>query len=139
MDLNATSVSELLVLVQYSNGRFYDQFFSYSLRLILSELSTFSTHLTILLIFFLIIGLVSLSYQTILWRCTYLSEEFDCIFACFSFSSGVVRKIQSDVATFLRFFSLRSLEYNFYLLYLRYSLKSMATKSFTSASVKIFK
>lgn len=36
--------------VQYSNGRFHSHFFSYSLRLILSKLRTFSTHLRNLLL-----------------------------------------------------------------------------------------
>ena len=39
---------------------------------------------------------------------------------------------------FLRFFSSHSSEYNYFLVDLKYSLKFMATKSFTSSSVKIF-
>ena len=36
-----------------------------------------------------------------LWQCIQLSEEFDCTY--FSNSSGVVRKIKSDLAIFLGF------------------------------------
>ena len=48
MDLNDLSMSESLAI----NLALYDHFFSYILRLILSELEIFSTHLTILLISF---------------------------------------------------------------------------------------
>ena len=69
-----------------------------------------------------------------------LSEEYDCMISTyFSTSSGVVRKIYSDLETFLRFYFSFSLENNFSLVDLKYSLKFMATKSFTSSSGKVFK
>ena len=69
-----------------------------------------------------------------------LSEEYDCMISTyFSTSSGVVRKIYSDLETFLRFYFSFSLENNFSLVDLRYSLKFMAKKSFTSSSGKVFK
>ena len=49
------------------------------------------------------------------------------ILAYSSTSSGVVRKMQSNLPTFLRFCSSFSLEYNFSLVALKYSLKFMAT------------
>ena len=51
MDLNPSSMSESLAISFYSNERFYDHYFSYSLRLILPEIGLFSTHLAILLLF----------------------------------------------------------------------------------------
>ena len=53
-------------------------------------------------------------------------------------SSSVVREKASDLATFVIFVSSVSLEYNFSLADLKYSLKFLATKSFTSLSLKIF-
>ena len=66
-----------------------------------------------------------------------LSEEFDC--TCFSTSSSVFREIWRNLATFLRFCFSFSLEYNFSFADLKYSLKFMATKCFTSSSVKTLK
>ena len=56
-------------------------------------------------------------------------RRIDCIYL--STSSGNVKVIWSDLATFLRFC--------FSLIDLKYSLKLMATKSFTSSSAKNFK
>ena len=52
------------------------------------------------------------------------------ILLIFSTSSGVARKIESNLETFLRFF--------FFFIDLKYSLKYMAIKSSTSSSLKMF-
>ena len=62
MNLSASSMSESLVINLHSNGRFYDHFFSYTLKLILTNFKLFQ--LTDSFNLFLIMGLVLVSFNS---------------------------------------------------------------------------